>query len=154
MVVATTDVSAIPSTHPDVYRAAGEWLAANTPEGSLVYNVAWEDFPATFCFDPHNAYVNGLSPTYITYEHPDLGRLYADVEAGRVSLPGAVIRDRFGARYVLVNVSSEPFLAAARADPSIRLAYSNPYVAVLEIADGPAPATSTSPVSPASGAAP
>jgi hypothetical protein len=89
-------------------------------------------------------YVAGLDPTYLSYEHPDLARLYDDIAGGRVAHPASVILDRFGARYVLVNVSSRPFLDVARTDPQFRLAYSNPFVAVLEITDA-APASLPSP---------
>ena len=135
--VAWTDTSAIRSSHPEVYEGPAAWLRENTPPGSLVYNVEWEDFPPLFCFDTHNAYVAGLDPTYLSYEHPELGRLYGDIEEGQVPSPGAVIRDRFGARYVFASATSAAFLQQVRLDPSMRVVYRSPHAIVFAIADAP-----------------
>jgi hypothetical protein len=135
--VVASDVSRIRSGHPEVYEEPAAWLRENTPPGSLVYNVAWEDFPPLYFFDVHNVYTSGLAPTYLSYEHPDLGKLHDEIERGKVQNPGAVIRDRFGARYIFVSTTAADFLTVAQHDPSLRVGYRTPHVLVLVVADAP-----------------
>ena len=135
--VVTSNVGQLRSAHPEVYEGPAAWLRENTPPGSLVYNVEWEDMPPLYCFDAHNVYVSGLAPTYLSYEHPDLGRLHGEIEEGQVPSPGAVIRDRFGARYVFASATSAAFLQQVRFDPSMRVVYRSPHAIVFAIADAP-----------------
>jgi hypothetical protein len=52
------------SDPPDRARVAAEWLSENTPEGSVVLNVNWWDFPELFFWSTHNRYVGGLDPIF------------------------------------------------------------------------------------------
>ncbi len=130
-------VDDLPTAHPEVYEGVANWLATNTPEGSLVYNVRWEDFPALFFYDTRNVYVGGLDPTYLSFARPDLGRLYADIGSGAVANPGREILERFGSRYIVATVADRAFMERARVDPSITIGYSSPLAVVLVVNDAP-----------------
>ncbi|HEV2914687.1 MAG TPA: hypothetical protein VGX92_15525 [Pyrinomonadaceae bacterium] len=85
---------------PDRYRGGMQWIGANVPEGQLVFNTDWDDFPKMFFYDTAHTYASGLDPTYLLDKNPELSKLYEDITLGRIKDAGPIIRDRFGARYV------------------------------------------------------
>ena len=85
---------------PSRYLAGMEWIRANVPEGEMVFNTDWDDFPKMFYYDTAHAYVSGLDPNYLLDKNPELSKLYEDITLGRTKDAAPLIRDRFGARYV------------------------------------------------------
>ncbi|HEY6328672.1 MAG TPA: hypothetical protein VI756_05000 [Blastocatellia bacterium] len=128
---ARKDVAAEPS--PYAYRGACEWLKTNTPEGSMVFNTDWDEFPELFYYDPHNKYIAGLDPTYLYDEDHDLWKTYADVTLGNVDDPGPVIRDRFGANYVFTSSEQSDFKQAADDSGGFETVYSDQYATVMRV---------------------
>lgn len=99
---------------PQQYHDGSEWLRAHVPPGDIVFNVAWDDFPKLFYYDPSRAYVSGLDPMYLSDAHPELGRLYDQIAAGHADDPGNTISKAFGARYIFVGKPvPNPFYAHA-----------------------------------------
>ena len=56
-----------------------------------------------------------------------------DITRGRVVLPGAAIRDRFGAQFVFSDLDHEGFLDAAADDPALREIYRDEYAVVFAV---------------------
>ena len=52
------------ATPPTEYQEAGEWLAAHSREGDIVYNVYWDTFAKLFYWDTTNRYVSGMDPIF------------------------------------------------------------------------------------------
>jgi glycerol uptake facilitator-like aquaporin len=91
------------SAPPQEYSAGCEWLRTHVAAGEVVFNTDWDDFPKLFYYDPSHAYVSGLDPTYLYDANPELSKLYEQITLGKVSDPGPLIRERFGARYVFTD---------------------------------------------------
>jgi hypothetical protein len=80
---------------------AADWLASNTPEGSLVM-LSWGEFPEFFYRNIHNRYLFGLNPVY-AYGHDP--RRYIETRRyfdGTSEDPSAVSRS-IGAAYAVLN---------------------------------------------------
>lgn len=125
-----------PADDPVVYVGASRWLESNSPPGSLVFNADWDDFPLIFFHDTHNAYVSGLSTTYLLYANPDAAAEYDRIASGEVQSPGASILSKFGAGYAVSakDREHEEFLRRARADRSMRAVFEDDYAVVFAIA--------------------
>ncbi|HEX8177669.1 MAG TPA: hypothetical protein VF543_21450 [Pyrinomonadaceae bacterium] len=87
----------------DFYARGMAWIHANVPEGEMVFNTDWDDFPKMFFYDTKHTYVSGLDPTYLLDKNPELSKLYEQITLGKEKDPGPLIRDRFGARYVFTD---------------------------------------------------
>jgi hypothetical protein len=128
---------------PFAYQGAGEWLAANTAEGVMVFNTDWDDFPMLFYYSPKNAYVAGLDPTYLHDQDAELWSLYANITLGKESNAAPLIRQRFGAEYVFTDNQHGDFLSKAKASGAFEIVYTDKQTTVLRIlAPGGKPAAS------------
>jgi hypothetical protein len=87
-------------SQPDRYLGGMQWIRANVPEGQMIFNTDWDDFPKMFYYDTAHSYASGLDPNYLLDKNPELSKLYEDITLGRTKDAAPVIRDRFGARYV------------------------------------------------------
>ena len=132
-------------TNPYAYVGGTEWLKANTPEGSLVFNTDWDDFPMLFHHNTHNVYTSGLDPTYLLYANPELSRLYVDITLGKQDDPAPLIRDRFGAKWAFTDSGHRDFIRKATENGQMRIVYEDDDCVVLEIAET---AETTEPVAP------
>ncbi len=119
---------------PNVYAGAAGWLKANTPEGSMVFNTDWDDFPMLFFHDTHNVYASGLDPTYLLHADPQLSKLYEDITLGRTDDPGPLIRDRFGAEYAFTDTGHQDFIQKATANGGMKIVYEDDDTVVLQVA--------------------
>jgi hypothetical protein len=128
---------------PFAYRGASEWLAANTPPGSMVFNTDWDDFPMLFYYNDQNTYIVGLDPTYLYDRDHDLWKVYASVTLGQEDDPAPIIRDRFGAEYVFTDNEHSDFLDVAESTGDFETVYSDRYTKVLRVRrpDEPRPET-------------
>ena len=136
---ARKDVAEEPS--PIAFRGACEWLTENTPEGSMVFNTDWDQFPELFYYDAHNKYIVGLDPTYLYDRDNDMWKTYADVTLGNVDDPGPVIRDRFGANFVFTGSEHSDFMQAAEDSGGFQTVYSDQYATILRVKGADEPRT-------------
>jgi hypothetical protein len=118
---------------PFAYRGASEWLAANTPAGSIVFNTDWDDFPMLFYYNPNNAYIVGLDPTYLYDRDRELWKLYADITLGNESNPAPLIRDRFRAQYVFTDNEHSDFLQITEDSGDFEKVYEDKFTTVLRV---------------------
>lgn len=91
----------------DYYAKGAAWMRANVPAGQMVFNTDWDDFPRLFFYDPTHVYVSGLDPTYLHERNLELSNLYVRITTGDEEDPAPLIRDRFGARWVFSDNTSD-----------------------------------------------
>jgi len=117
----------------DYYRRGAAWLVAHVPEGHLIFNTDWDDFPRLFYFDSNHSYVSGLDPSYLYDQNPDLSQLYERITLGKEDNPGPLIRDRFGATYVFSDNSHNDFFAKARESGWFDIVYEDEQCTIMRI---------------------
>lgn len=118
---------------PFAYRGASEWIAANTPPGSMIFNTDWDDFPMLFHYNPNNTYIAGLDPTYLYDRDPNLWKLYAEITLGDESDPAPLIRERFGAEYVFTDNEHPEFMQIAEDSGDFEKVYEDKFTTVLRV---------------------
>ena len=91
----------------DHYAKGTLYLRANVPAGERVFNTDWDDFPRLFYYDPTHVYITGLDPTYLLDKDAELSKLYDRITTGGEEDPGPLIRDRFGARWIFSDNTSD-----------------------------------------------
>jgi len=91
----------------DHYAKGAAWMRANVPAGQMVFNTDWDDFPRLFFYDPTHVYTSGLDPTYLLDQNRELSDLFVRITTGEEDDPGPLIRDRFGARWVFSDNTSD-----------------------------------------------
>jgi hypothetical protein len=124
----------------DYYKGASEYLLHNSKPKTVVFNTDWDDFPYLFFFNSENYYVLGLDQLYMERYDPQLFALWRGVCEGRVSNPSRVIRQRFGAEYVVVDVAGNErggFIAQAEEDKGMQPVFEDRYCTVYRIASPP-----------------
>jgi hypothetical protein len=117
------------------YRRGAEWLVDHVPEGHIIFNTDWDDFPRLFYYDPNHRYVSGLDPSYLYDKNPDLSELYERITLGNEDDPGPLIRDRFGATYVFSDNGHEDFFAKARESGWFEIVYEDQQCTIMRIRD-------------------
>jgi hypothetical protein len=120
-------------TDPYAYRGASEWIAANTPPGSMIFNTDWDDFPMLFYYSPGNAYIVGLDPTYLYDSDPELWKVYKDITLGDERNPAPLIRLRFGAEYVFTDNQHTSLLQIAEDSGDFEKVYEDKFATVLRV---------------------
>lgn len=102
---------------------AAAWLEENTPPGTLVFQTDWDDFTRLFYHNLHNVYLVGLDPTYLQIANPFLWNQWVAITQGLVDRPSVLIRETFGATYVVSDTRHDDFAQRADADPDMQLVY-------------------------------
>jgi hypothetical protein len=120
-------------TDPYAYRGAAEWIAANTPPGSMIFNTDWDDFPMLFYYSPANAYIVGLDPTYLYDSDSRLWQVYKDITLGDERNPASLIRRRFGAEYVFTDNEHANLLQIAEDSGDFEKVYEDKFATVLRV---------------------
>ena len=120
-------------TDPYAYRGACEWIAANTPPGSMIFNSDWDDFPMLFYYNPKHQYIVGLDPTYLHDRNPGLWKMYADITLGRETNPAPLIREQFGAEYVFTDNEHPELLEIAEESGNFDKVYEDKFTTVLRL---------------------
>ncbi len=118
---------------PFAYRGASEWITANVPSGSIIFNTDWDDFPMLYYYNPDYAYVAGLDPTYLYDKEKELWQLYADITLGKRTDAASVIRERFGAEYVFTDNYHQDFLNVAERSRYFSTVYKDNATTVLRV---------------------
>ena len=129
-------------TDPYAYRGASEWIAANTPPGTMIFNTDWDDFPMLFYYSPNSQYIVGLDPTYLHDRDPDLWKLYASITLGEEDNLAPLIRERFGAEYVFTDNEHPDFLRIAEESGDFEKVFGDKFTTLLRVrkTDEPRPA--------------
>jgi hypothetical protein len=118
---------------PYAYRGASEWIAENTPPGTMVFNTDWDDFPMLYYYNPNSTYIVGLDPTYLYDRDKDLWDLYARITLGEEDNPAPLIRERFGAEYVFTDNGHTDFLDNAYESGLFETVYKDSHTTVLRL---------------------
>jgi hypothetical protein len=116
-----------------LFADASQWLKENSPAGSRVFQTDWDDFTRLYFYNTHNTYTLGLDPTYMQLQDPALYDLWVDVTRGRVEAPAQIIRDTFGASFVLTDLDHDDFLEEAEADPQLDEVYRDQYAVIFRV---------------------
>lgn len=117
----------------DLYAGASHWLLENSSPGSLVFQTDWDDFTRLFFYNTQNLYTIGLDPTYLELYEAELYAEWVQITQGDVEQPGLLIQTRFGAEYVLTDLSHKAFLRQAAEDPKLVEVYRDTYAVVFAI---------------------
>jgi hypothetical protein len=120
----------------DKHARAMEWCKNNIPEGEIIFNADWDDFPKMFYYDQKHRYVSGLDPQYLYSKNPDLSRLFDDITTGKHDEAGYIVKDKFGARYIFSDIKRhEDMYAKAMESGWVDKVYEDDEDFVLHIRD-------------------
>jgi hypothetical protein len=110
-------LSDIRSNEPnEKYKRAMDWANQNIPEGERIFNANWDDFPKMFYYDRKHSYVYGLDPNYLYSKNPELYKELGEITGGKMDEAAPVIRDKFGARYVMTDAKENEDMVAKLLD--------------------------------------
>lgn len=118
---------------PDYLVGAADWLEANTPQGTMIFQTDWDDFTRLFYANTHNTYLVGLDPTYLQRADPALWDEWVAITQGRVSRPSEKIVALFGTTYVVSDTRHDDFENQVLEDPNMQLVYMDKYSYVWQI---------------------
>lgn len=132
---------------------AAEWLEANTPPGDIVFHAHWDNFGPLLAHNRSNRYLSGMDPVFQFTHDPQLYWeffwLSSDIHdewtcdafpcyEGTATDTHEVIREHFGARWVLVEPVRNPKLTLFLLDDaSFSLAFETQHEAVFRVLDEP-----------------
>lgn len=130
-------ISNIRSNEPnEKYKKAMDWANANIPEGEIIYNCNWDNFPKMFFYDTKHRYVWGLDPNYLYSKNPDLYKLMGEINGGKVEDPAPVIREKFGSRFIFTQAKDNvDFVANCLQSGWCETVYSDEDAIILKIRD-------------------
>jgi hypothetical protein len=120
-------------TDPNTYRGASEWIATNVPAGSMIFNTNWDAFPALFYYNPNYAYVSGLDPTYLYNRDRPLWEVYESINNSEEENGARVIKERFGADYVVTGNGDSDFLTNAKDNENFEVVFEDKFAVVLRV---------------------
>lgn len=90
---------------------AGRWLQNNKQaHGKVVFHDRWDDFCHLLFYAPDCDFLIGLDPTFFAVKDRDRYERWRNVSRGKVTDFVPVVRDEFGASYMLVHRSSSDYL--------------------------------------------
>jgi len=142
---------------PDLMVEASDWLEANSAPGDIVFHAHWDNFAPLFASNRRNHYLGGMDPIFQFAHDParyweychlsgDLVTEYTcdsfSCHEGTATETHVVIRDHFGARWVLVEPRRNPKLTAELLGHSgFELAHETPGEAIFRVLTvaGPSP---------------
>lgn len=108
------------------FQEASAWLAANTPEQSIVVHSDWDDFPVLFYHNTHNRYIVGLDPTFMYQFDRVLYKRWADLTSGRRGDEATqIITQDLQSEYVLVAHDHQPFNAIMKRNADFTQVYTD-----------------------------
>lgn len=117
----------------NMFEAAARFVEARSAPLEPIFQTDWDDFPYLFFYNTHNSYIVGLDPTYMYLEQPELYLLWRSIGRGEVEQPGRLIRDRFGARWIITDRAHRRFIEQAERDPLLEVAFESPTAIVFHV---------------------
>jgi hypothetical protein len=117
------------------YQGASEWLEANTPTGTMIFPVGFNDFSRMFFYNQHNTWLVGLDPTYLSYADPSAWASFQDIRDGKVERPAARIASVFGLQYVVSGERHQAFNRRASQDPDFEVVFRDEFNIVWKVRD-------------------
>jgi len=133
----------------DALADAADFLEANSEPGEVVFHARWDNFGPLLAHNRTNVYLSGMDPIFHFAHDPrrywEYFYLSADINAewtcdafpcaaGIATDSHEVIREHFGARWVLVEPRRNPRLSLHLLnDPRFRLALETQHEAVFEV---------------------
>jgi len=115
------------------YAAAAQWLQANTPSGSRIFQTDWDDFPRLFFYNFTNTYTIGLDPTYMQLYDGALYDEWVAITRGKVEQPSTAIAARFGAEYIFSDLKHDGFLKRAAEDAGLQEVYRDEDAVIYQV---------------------
>lgn len=101
----------------DHLRGAAEWIKNNVSPGEIIMHSDWGEFPMLWFWNDKNRYIAGLDPAFFYDYDPARYRDWEKITSGKAGPGvGALIHDRFNARFVLVGSRHEKLRTAIEAD--------------------------------------
>jgi hypothetical protein len=98
----------------------------NIPEGEIIFNVAWDDFPLLFMRDRKHFYAWGLDPTFLYVYSPELyekgKKIWSNKDRGDVA---EIFKNDFGVKYVFVNYADAELRQLMKADAVFEVIFDN-----------------------------
>ena len=122
------------STPTNRYSRASEWLKANTPQSTRIFQTDWDDFPRLFFHNTHNTYLIGLDPTYLYLKEPALYDLWVEITQGKEANPSGAIFNIFAAEYAFTDTSHDSFIDQAQKDPGLEEVYKDEEAIIFRVA--------------------
>jgi hypothetical protein len=138
---------------PDTLESAAQFVEDNSEPGEVVFHARWDNFGPLFAHNRKNLYIGGMDPIFQFVHEPRFYWEYfyisADINvewtcdafpcnAGLATDTHEVLRDHFGARWVIVEPFRNPrFSLYLLSDERYRLAHDGGNSAVFEIMDAP-----------------
>lgn len=117
----------------DLYTDAMQWLTANAPAGSQIFQTDWDDFTRLFFYNSDVTYTAGLDPTFMELQDPALFDAWVDITQGRVDNPSQQIREQFNATFIFSDLKHTSFLEVAEQDPSLVEVFRDEYGVVFHV---------------------
>ncbi len=118
------------------YQRATDWAKANIPEGELIFNCNWDDFPKLFFFDTQHRYVYGLDPNYLYTKNPELSKLIPDITGGKIAEAAPIIKEKFGSRWIFNDAKENVDMVAKCLESGwCEMAYQDDEAMFLKIRD-------------------
>ncbi len=130
-------ISNIRSNEPnEKYKNAMTWANENIPEGEIIYNCNWDNFPKMFFYDTKHRYVWGLDPNYLYSKNPELYKLMGELNSGKIEDPAPVIREKFNSRFIFSEAKDNvDFIANCLQSGWCETAYQDEDAIILKIRD-------------------
>lgn len=116
------------------YKRSMDWAQANIPEGEMIFNCNWDDFPKLFFFNQKHTYAYGLDPNYLYTKNPELYKLIPEITSGRIDEAAPIVRDRFGSNYIFSDAKeNQDMLVKALASGWVDKVYEDDEAYILKI---------------------
>lgn len=120
----------------DRYKNAMTWAIDNIPEGEMIFNCNWDDFPKMFFYDRKHTYVYGLDPNYLYSQNPELYKTLTDITSGKIDEAAPLIREKFGARFIMSDArENEDMIAKLLESGWAEIVYEDNEARFLKIRD-------------------
>ncbi len=130
-------ISNIRSNEPNErYKNAMAWISENVPEGEIIFNCNWDNFPKMFFYDTKHSYAWGLDPNYLYSQNPELYKLMDQLSNGKIEDPAPVIREKFNSRIIFSEAKDNvDFIANCLQSGWCETAYQDEDAIILKIRD-------------------
>jgi hypothetical protein len=125
------DVKSEPDTF--AYKGGAEWLAQNTPVGSIVFHTDWDDFPMLFFYNTHNRYIVGLDADNLRLKDEKFYRLWEKITLAEVPDPSNAIVNQFHSHYVFTDTDHEEFIGLADHNKRFHRTYADRFTIVYRV---------------------